>query len=82
MTDYSATNAGLRDRLLNDHTYHVPFGDQGERYDAIRKAAYAYSITLLQFCPPSRELSLALTHLEEVVFYANAAIARTEKENA
>ena len=26
--------------------------------------------------PPSREQSLAITHLEEVMFWANAAIAR------
>ena len=27
-------------------------------------------------CPDSRELALAITKLEEVVFWANAAIAR------
>ncbi len=34
--------------------------------------------SLDRWCPDSRELSLAITHLEEVVFWANAAIARHE----
>jgi hypothetical protein len=29
-------------------------------------------------CPDSREKSLAITHLEETVMWANAAIARNE----
>jgi hypothetical protein len=35
---------------------------------------------LQYLCPGSRELSLAITKLEEAVFWANAAIARNEKE--
>jgi len=35
---------------------------------------YAYVIDLC--CPDGREKSLALTHLEEVVMWTNAAIAR------
>jgi hypothetical protein len=61
-------------------TYHKPFGDQPIRYERIRKWAYDMSLFLLDYCPDSRELSLAITHLEEVVFWANAAIARHEEE--
>ena len=32
-----------------------------------------------EYCPESREKSLAVTKLEEVVFWSNAAIAREEK---
>ena len=67
-------------RLNNNFTYHAPFGDQSQRYGDIRDAAKAYATSLMQNCPPSRELSLALTKIEEVVFWANAAIARNEKE--
>ena len=33
---------------------------------------------LVDECPDSRELSVALTKLEEAVMWANAAIARNE----
>jgi hypothetical protein len=60
-------------------TYHVPFGDQTKRYEEIRKMALDYSFYLLDNCPDSRELSLAITKLEECVFWASAAIARHEE---
>ena len=59
-------------------TYHPPTGDQPERYVRIRDAARALAGILVADCPLSRELSLAVTHLEEAVFWANAAIARRE----
>lgn len=62
----------------NNLTHHTPIGDQGERYDEIRRLAREYSRQLNELCPPSRELSIAQTRLEDVVFYANAAIARNE----
>lgn len=61
-------------------TYHPPFGDQPQRYEDIRRNAYTLAGFLVSSCPGSRELSLALTKLEEAVFWANAAIARNEKE--
>lgn len=33
---------------------------------------------LVSLCPPGRELSLALTKLEEAMMWANAAIARNQ----
>lgn len=59
-------------------TYHSPKEDQSARYDLIRVRARLYAEFLLETCPESRELSLALTNLEQVVFWANAAIARNE----
>lgn len=67
--------------LENKFTYHKPFGDQPERYESIRAKAKELAELLLLKCPGSRELSLALTSLEESVFWANASIARNEKEN-
>lgn len=67
-------------RLQNNISHHVPHGDQAERYEFNRASVLALGMGLLERCPPSRELSLALTHLEEVCFWANAAIARNEKE--
>lgn len=61
-------------------TYHAPFGDQPQRYEDIRRNAYSLAGLFVSSCPESRELSLALTKLEEAIFWANAAIARNEKQ--
>lgn len=68
------------EHVNNAFTYHPPFGDQPMRYEEIRNRAKEYALYLLRTTPPSREQSLAITHLEECVFYANAAIARNEKQ--
>jgi len=59
-------------------TYHPPKGDQVQRYDVIRKRILELAEFLDAFIPDSREKSLAITKLEEVVMWANAAIARNE----
>ena len=72
------TEQELLQRLENDFTYHAPKEGQQERYQAIRDKALKFAYFLVASTPQSREQSLALTHLEEVVFFANAAIARNE----
>lgn len=59
-------------------TYHAPTGDQPERYDRLRKAAKNFAALIVELTPDSREQSLAITHLEESVMMANAAIARRQ----
>ena len=66
-------------RTENNFTYHPPFGSQSFRYGVIRDEAKKLAKTLVQFCPESRELSVALTNLESCVHWANSAIARNEK---
>jgi len=66
------------DDLKNRFTYHAPKGDQAKRYEEIRDYAHGCASLVNGQCPESREKSLALTHLEEAVFWANAAIARHE----
>jgi hypothetical protein len=66
--------------IANRFTYHAPEGDQANRYQQIRAQAGALAQELAKMCPESRELSLALTKLDEVVFWSNAAIAREIKE--
>jgi hypothetical protein len=68
-----------RERFHNDFTYHAPKTDQIGRYGEIRDRAGLFAVFLFENCPRSRELSLAITKLEEVVFWANASIARGEK---
>lgn len=67
-----------RKRLLEVFTYHAPKGDQVQRYALLRAEAYNLAVEITELCPPGRERSLALTKLEEAVFFANAAIARGE----
>ena len=67
-------------QVENNFTYHKPFGNQPERYETIRSAAKELAKTILANTPASREQSVALTSLEEAVFWANAAIARNEKD--
>ena len=59
-------------------TYHEPKGDQLDRYQEIRKQAYELALTIASLTPRSREQSLAITNLEQAIFWANAGIARNE----
>ena len=65
--------------LENRFTYHPPeTEEQISRYASIRAAALALAEYILNNTLESREQSLAITKLEEVVFWANASIARNE----
>ena len=64
--------------IVTRFTYHAPKNDQPEKYEEIRYAARSFASLLLALTPESREQSLAITHLEEAVFWANASIARNE----
>lgn len=68
----------LNDRIERDFTYHPPNTDTVPKYDRIRTYASKYAQMLSLTCPESRELSLAITKLEEVVMWANAAVARNK----
>lgn len=64
--------------LENIFCYHPPKNDQQHRYEVIRADAKDMARTLLENCPDSRERSIALTNLEQAIFWANASIARNE----
>ena len=57
-------------------TYHPPQPGQHEKFVEIRETAKKFADLLNTLCPDSREKSLAVTHIEEAVFWANASIAR------
>lgn len=67
-----------QDDLANRFIYHAPHGNQAERYECIRLRAFDLAEYICEVTPSSREQSLALTKLEEAVFWSNAAIARNE----
>ena len=66
--------------INNTFTYHRPFGDQPQRYEAIRELAKGMAAAITSMTPASREQSVALTNLQQAVMWANAAIAINEKE--
>lgn len=68
----------LQKELEKRFTYHSPKGDQPERYGKLRAKAKEFAELIADLCPMSREQSLALTHLEDSAFWANASIARNE----
>ncbi len=66
------------EELEKNFTYHPPKPGQQERYVAIREQAKVLAYLIKGSTPKSREQSVALTNLEQSVFWANAAIARNE----
>jgi hypothetical protein len=57
-------------------SYHPPKPGQPAMYGELREAAKVLAGVMATHCPVSRELSTALTKLDEAVMHANAAIAR------
>ena len=75
----------MKKDIENRFTYHPPLPELNQiaRYNEIRRTGKKFALALIGQCPVSRELSSAITHLEEAVMWANAAIARNERiENA
>lgn len=69
---------GQNQKIENAFTYHAPKPGQPERYEAMRAKAKELAYLIDGLVPLSREQALALTRLEEAVFWANAGIARNE----
>ncbi|OUA88835.1 DUF7681 family protein [Bacillus thuringiensis] len=66
----------MKEQIKKNFTYHPPKEGQTEKFVDIRNEALHFANLLDGSCPNSREKSLALTKLEEAVFWANASIAR------
>ena len=64
--------------IEDNFTYHPPKGDQTERYKLIRAQGLAFAKFIIEKCSVSRESTIAITKIEEAVFWANASIARNE----
>ena len=67
------TNPNIEKRF----TYHSPKGRE-HRFQTLRDNAKSLAYEIKKQCPDSRERSLALTKLEEVIMWANASIARED----
>jgi hypothetical protein len=57
--------------------YHKPDQRKSELHTDVRNECHRLADLLNTFLPEGREKSLAITHLEETMFWSNAAIARS-----
>lgn len=64
--------------IKNRFLFHSENPDQAARVDVIRDLAGQLAELVAKECPNSREMNLALGHLDAVVMFAIAAIARHE----
>jgi len=64
--------------LTSRFTYHAPKEGQSKKYEKIRGVARVLAEEIDLTCCDSREKSIAITKIEEAVFWANASIARNE----
>jgi hypothetical protein len=67
------------DDLQNRIKYHRPDADGIERIANMRDWALGWSLGIRTQVPEGREKSIALTKIEEALFWANAGIARDSK---
>lgn len=70
------------EELERRFTYHPPAAGQPQIYEMIREKARELASFIVWNTPESREQSLAITAIEEAVFWANAAIARNGQKAA
>jgi hypothetical protein len=65
--------------LTRRFTHHPPRTPTVANHHAtVRGACAGLAATIVDHCPPCREQALALTKIEEAMFWANAAIARQQ----
>lgn len=64
--------------MNRDHNHHAPKNNEdAERHAFLRSRVRELAEYIESDVPPGRERSLAHTKLEEAMFWANAAIARS-----
>lgn len=67
----------LRARVEHDLTLHPPTAPYiGQAMDDLRAKAKEFALEVVDKCATSREQSIALTKVEEALFYPIAAVAR------
>jgi hypothetical protein len=71
-----------REELNKRFDYHAPTGNKANTHEWVRAQFKTVASDMLTMLSDGRELSLVITHLEEAMFWANAAIARTDAYRA
>ena len=67
------------EELNRNFKYHSPTGNKQEYCNQIRNSAKSFAGVVMYGTRPSREQSLALTNIEQAMFWANASVARYEE---
>lgn len=66
-----------RSDLENRFSFHPANTEEKKQaHETVRNTCLRVAIDLNNLLPEGREKALALTHLEEVMFWANAGVAR------
>lgn len=68
--------SGLDDRIARDFAYHKPNRADSELIGESRDQLRRMAMYVAEITPAGREQSLAITALEEAMFWTSAAIAR------
>jgi hypothetical protein len=72
-------NKGLvMDDLKKNYSFHSPKKEDVLKYKDLRDKTLYLASVIMDIVPESRERSLALTKLEECLFWSNAGLARKE----
>lgn len=72
----SAMSADLNAKLDNQFKYHIAEGAQPMQFATIRGECLDLARIIVVICPDCEEREQAILRLNEVMFWANAAIAR------
>lgn len=71
----------LKDMWDFNLTNHKPTADGIRKMESNRAVAKAMANHIIEVCPDGRDRNVALTKLEEALFYMNAAVARHYNED-
>ncbi len=63
------------EQLNNWFSYHPPIDDQAERYEKLRAAGKRFAEEIVALCPSSADRTVAIRHIRDAVYSANASIA-------
>lgn len=66
--------------IINRFSFHPANQRTAAAHDAVRSMCLDMAEALNKSLPEGREKSLAITHLEEVMLWSNAAIAREQRD--
>jgi hypothetical protein len=73
MPDHS--NPSEAARIDRAFSFHPATEETGPKHDAVREECKHLALWIERNIPPSRERSIALTHVQEAMWACNAAIA-------
>ena len=75
MSDTNPRPMSDAEQLANWFSYHPPLAGQSESYERIRAAAKVFAEVIVKECPPSADRTVAIRHVRDAVYNANASIA-------